>query len=424
MKYAFALILVAVALIALIKLYNFEGRSHPSHSWIVNLETDGGPLPFQLRYWDYQTDPGVWAGTVGGVYSNHLDYESQKIDNDPQRIRIEFPHYDSVLELNPDGENRLSGQWIKQRGDSEPAIVPAFAVKTNSPISSFESVENIDNPADFGGRWRVQFSSSEDEAVGSFIQLPDIDGVTVISGTILTTTGDYGYLEGRVDGDLMRLSTFDGAHAFLFHAEMQDDDTIAGDFWAGNWHHETWTAVRDDDATLPDAFEQTTVTDEQALADAVFKDTNGNPTRVLDALDATNAKARVLEIFGTWCPNCSDAGRELVSLKEKYGNDLGVVGLAFEVTEDFERSSQQVQHHHAHIGSDWEVLIAGLSDKAKATETLGFLDRVRSYPTLVFMDANNEVRAVYSGFSGPATGEAYEQQRLRFEALIEELIGE
>ncbi len=184
------------------------------------------------------------------------------------------------------------------------------------------------------------------------------------------------------------------------------------------------TAVRDDNATLPDAFEQTTVTDEQALADAVFKDIDGNPTRVLDALVKTKAKARVLEIFGTWCPNCSDAGRELVSLKEKYGDDLGIVALAFEVTEDFERSSQQVQRHHAHIGSDWEILIAGLSDKAKATETLGFLDKVRSYPTLIFLNERNEVQAVYSGFSGPATGDAYTTQRERFEALIERMINE
>ncbi|MFG0246701.1 MAG: hypothetical protein ACF8MF_11705 [Phycisphaerales bacterium JB052] len=90
----------------------------------------------------------------------------------------------------------------------------------------------------------------------------------------------------------------------------------------------------------------------------------------------------------------------------------------------FERSSQQVQHHHAHIGSDWEILIAGLSDKAKATETLGFLDKVRSYPTLIFLNERNEVQAVYSGFSGPTTGEVYTRQRERFEALIEALIEE
>ena len=205
---------------------------------------------------------------------------------------------------------------------------------------------------------------------------------------------------------------------------MKSDGTLIGDFSSGNWHHETWTAVRDDDAQLPDAFEQTSITDEQALEELVFRDTDGNPTRVLDALDETNARARVIEIFGTWCPNCADASRELVSLRQKYGDDLGVVGLAFEITDDFKRSATQVKRHHEHIGSDWDILIAGLSDKEKATQTLGFLDQVRSYPTLVFLNERNEVRAVYSGFSGPATGDAYTQQRERFEALIEGLIGD
>ncbi|HCT45265.1 MAG: hypothetical protein CMJ35_00155 [Phycisphaerae bacterium] len=284
----------------------------------------------------------------------------------------------------------------------------------------FDPIADAAEPAEFSGRWSVDFESSDELAIGTFT----VDADQIASGTFLTTTGDYRYLAGRVDGPYMRLSTFDGAHAFLFHAEMQDDGSIKGDFWSGNWHHETWTAVRDDNATLPDAFEQTTITNEQALEELVFKDTEGNPTRVLDALDATKAKARVLEIFGTWCPNCADASRELVSLKEKYGDDLGVVGLAFEVTEDFARSSQQVQRHHAHIGSDWEVLIAGISDKAKATETLGFLDRVRSYPTLVFLNSDNEVQAVYSGFSGPATGDAYAAQRDRIEAIIDKMIDE
>ncbi|MEX0875968.1 MAG: TlpA disulfide reductase family protein [Phycisphaerales bacterium] len=429
MKYAIILILIVVAVLVLILVpYNRGGRSVPMHRWIVNLETNGGPLPFSLSYWDFRTDPGVWAGSIGGWYSNKLDFEFQKIDEDPHRILIEFPHYDSVLELNPDGENRLIGQWIKQRGDSEPAIVPAYATKTFHPTSLFESIENSDDAADFEGRWRVQFSSSEVEAVGTFVQLSgegfEVDGVTIALGTFLTTTGDYGSLKGQIDGNLMRLSTFDGAHAFLFHARMQDDGTIEGDFWSGNWHHETWAAVRDDDAQLPDAFEQTSVTDEAALEELVFKDIEGTPISVFDALDATGAPARVLEIFGTWCPNCADAGRELVSLKTKYGDKLGIVGLAFEVTEDFERSATQVRRHHEHIGSDWAVLIAGLSDKDKATATLGFLDKVRSYPTLVFLDADNEVQAVYSGFSGPATGEAYEAQRERFEATIEDLIGE
>tara|TARA_E500000318_G_scaffold12972_5_gene12024 strand:- start:24349 stop:25665 length:1317 start_codon:yes stop_codon:yes gene_type:complete len=406
---------------------------HPVSFLRVELETDGGPLPF------------IYTGP-SHLIRDYCKHDQEIVNGSesipvrllptafggiagPARCEISFEAYDSVIRAFGSGDcTRPSllpqhflgrGTWSKVRGE-EVYEVPLVAKSIRSPDDRFDPIAGAGEPANFAGRWSVDFESSDELAIGTFT----VDADQIASGTFLTTTGDYRFLAGRVDGDLMRLSTFDGAHAFLFHAEMQDVGTIKGDFWSGNWHHETWTAVRDDDATLPDAFEQTTITDERALADAVFKDIDGTPTRVLDTLDATNAKARVIEIFGTWCPNCADASRELVSLKEKYGDDLGIVGLAFEVTEDFERSSQQVQRHHAHIGSDWEILIAGLSDKAKATETLGFLDKVRSYPTLIFLNERNEVQAVYSGFSGPATGDAYTHQRERFEELIERMINE
>lgn len=432
-----------------------ETRDGITHSvYRVEMMTPGGVLPFIIAQ-----ERTVHAGLMGeqpddwyiingderivregdtgpsGFFGGGRDLLARRDRRFRASYSIPFADYDSLLQwhtwmgFRPANEPvRGEGEWKKRRGENY-AELPIMVTMINVPLDEasdhrfmpiWRDGEAPMEDEQFVGRWRVEFESSDEPAIGVF----EVDENQIATGTFLTTTGDYRFLEGRVDGPYLRLSAFDGAHAFLFHARMQEDGSLKGDFWSGNWHHETWTAVRDEDAQLPDAFEQTTITDEQALAEAVFKDTDGKPTRVPDALDATNAKARVLEIFGTWCPNCADAGRELVSLKAKYGDDLGIVGLAFEVTEDFERSATQVRRHHEHIGSDWEVLIAGLSDKAKATETLGFLDKVRSYPTLIFLNSHNEVQAVYSGFSGPATGEAYDEQRKRFEALIEGLIGE
>ncbi|MEZ6164772.1 MAG: hypothetical protein R3B67_10085 [Phycisphaerales bacterium] len=102
----------------------------------------------------------------------------------------------------------------------------------------------------------------------------------------------------------------------------------------------------------PDAFEQTTITDEQAFADAAFKDTDGNPTRVLEALDKTGAKARVIEIFGTWCPNYADALRELVSLKASTATISASSAWRLK-SPRISSDRRPVQRHHEHIGSDW-----------------------------------------------------------------------
>jgi thiol-disulfide isomerase/thioredoxin len=438
--------LAAIAMIAIsqpVQEDPIDGDRQIAAQWVkdhsisylrVELETPGGPLPFILQ-----------APSKGKMIAGASGFESLILNGDEKikcfmntvgggdaglaEANIQFPAYGSLLEATGTGDcTRPSiaprhflrnGAWTKSRGKSD-AVVIFQAEPVNSPSDRFEVHEYTGEPAAFTGRWSVDFESSKDLAVGTFT----VDMNQLASGTFLTTTGDYRFLAGRVDGNLMRLSTFDGAHAFLFHARMQEDGTIEGDFYSGNWWHETWTAVRDENATLPDAFEETTIADEAALEEMVFKDLEGVPTRVLDLLDESNANARIIEIFGTWCPNCSDAGRELVSLREQYGDDLAVVGLAFEITEDFDRSVTQVKRHHEHIGTDWPILVAGLSDKAKASVALPVLDKVRSYPTLIFLNQDNEVQAVYTGFSGPATGEVYKKQRLRFEALIEDAIAE
>lgn len=329
-------------------------------------------------------------------------------------LTISFPVYDSVLQLKGDVSGEMIGEWTKFRGDDGAVSLAATATF----MLNYETVIGTEEPASFDGRWSIDFASTDSPSIGLF----EVNAFQGVRGAILTTTGDYRYLAGRVDGDLMRLSTFDGAHAFLFHARMQDDGTIAGDFWSGNWHHETWTAVRDDGAVLPDAFGQTVPTG-VGIEDLAFRDLGGTPTQVADLLDAGGAPARVLYLFGSWCPNCADAGAEMKRLKGKYGDRITVVGLAFELTEDFERSARQVGLYLERHGADWPVLIGGLSDKAKASAEFPVLDRVRAYPTTIFLDNQNRIVAVHTGFSGPATGAEHEKQKKAFEGVVEGLMG-
>lgn len=348
---------------------------------------------------------------------------------------ILFDEYDSQIQwtrwisMEYPGENnsRSEGVWRKKRG-TEYVELPILVTEVDWQVPATDDrrfaeldLAGFDKTADhFTGRWSVSFESAQDLAIGDF----EVDSNGIARGTFLTTTGDYRYLAGRVDGPFMRLSTFDGAHAFLFHARMQDDGTIAGDFWSGNWWHETWTAERDPDAQLPDMFEQTTVADADSLDDLTFKALDGTPTKVADLLDATGAPARVLYIFGTWCPNCADAAAELKRLKDLHGDDLRVVGLAFELTDDHKRSATQVNRYLERHGGTWPILIAGLSDKSKASAELPILDKIRSYPTTIFLNSDNEIVSVHTGFTGPATGEAFSDQQREYERIIAELISE
>jgi len=350
----------------------------PQHDvWRAWLDSPGGELPFglQLRH----TESGVAAVLLNGT--ERIPVSRTELTDGGVTLHIE--PYDSrvVATFGEDGR-RLDGRWEKTGVGGEKTGLDFHAVAV------FET---------------------------------DPDGT--VRGTFLTTTGDYRYLAGSLDGDRLRLSCFDGAHAFLFDARLQEDGTLSGDFWSRDSWHERFTARKDPDAALPDAFELTHWVGGEAWGDELFPDLDGHERMLSDPAFA--GRARILVIFGSWCPNCNDSTAFLVELDRKYRErGLAILGLAFEMTGDFERDAAQVRLYARHHGIEFPLLVAGVSDKEEASRVFPLLDRVRSYPTTIFINAEGRVRAVHQGYSGPATGEAHRELRERFESLVQELLAD
>jgi thiol-disulfide isomerase/thioredoxin len=423
------------------------GQSPVTGPWRARLVSPGGEIPFGL---ELEHDGEAWRATlVNG--RERIAVPEVQADDSIGAFVLKLPHYDSqVLAAVVSGGSEMEGMWAKRRGPEEWVTLPFHANAGAGPRFSADVL--LAPPADadpaalarelaqaasaVDGRWAVRFESSADPAVGVFTVAPD----GAASGTFLTTTGDYRFLAGSLDrawaGDdglvgcvddgrahfVLRLSCFDGAHAFKFEAQVQPDGSLSGGFWSGATWHEAWTAVRDADTALPDGFALSRASGAVTLDDLVFPDLDGVPRRLSDPAFA--GKARILQVFGSWCPNCHDASDELVRLQREYGpRGLSIVGLAFELTGDPARDGAQVRRYAERHGVTWPLLLAGLADKAKATASLGLLDRVQAFPTTIFLDAAGGVRAVHTGFNGPATGAAYEQQHAEFVRVIEGLLG-
>lgn len=372
--------------------------------WKGEIESPGGSLVFGLKL--TSQDDVLSAYLLNGP-------EIIKVPNvtlEAGQLRLEIPHYDSHLDLRLDRDTKVfAGDWKKTRGKDN---VSSMKVRLSRP-----QVKERKSVSEFLGKWQVNFSSGDDPAVAIIHGIENDE--TRCHATFRTTTGDYRFLSGEIEDDHLRLSVFDGAHAFLFHARITDTGELKGDFWSSLSWHETWTATRGGEASMPDAFAETTW-QAQDLGAMKFPNLEGEPTSLNDR--AFTGKPRLIHVFGSWCPNCHDAGLYLGQLQEKYGDDLSVLGLAFELTGDFERDAKQVRLFHEHHGTDYPVLIAGMADKKLASEAIPFLDRVRSYPTTIFVDAKGEVVGIHTGFNGPATGEAYEKLKLDFESRIDGMI--
>jgi thiol-disulfide isomerase/thioredoxin len=356
------------------------------------------------------------AGEFAARLSNHGEWiPFTSAARDGARLVLTLGHYDAELsgELIAEG-GAWSGTWRKRSGRESWAELPFRAVagpRTAAPAPSAPL-------APLSARYAVQFSSSPDPAV----LVLEHDALGALRGTFLTTSGDFRYLGGSASAEELVLTTFDGAHAFRFQARVLEDGArLEGDFWSRESWHETWSARRDPQASLPDPFQQSLWRDEVALADLVFPDLAGRPRSLAEA--SAGARAVILQVFGSWCPNCNDESAYLVELDQRFRDQgLWIGGLAFELSGDRERDARQVEAFARRHEIEYELFLAGTSDKAAATEALAALDRVRAYPTTVFLTGDGRVRAVHTGFAGPATGPAHEALRAEFERLIQELL--
>jgi peroxiredoxin len=385
----------------------------PEGLWRGWLDCPGGEIPFHFAL---QRDGDKWSGWL----INDPDRAAiPKVTWNGTELVLDITHYDSVLRAKPNAAgDQWDGTWRKRSKADKWVEMPFHAKPGNFPrfvrLGFFSPAFSV-----LAGKWSVKFASEEDPAIATFT----VSTHGEVTGTLLTTTGDYGYLAGIFNGDNLRLSNFDGAHAFLFIGRMQEDGTLTGKFWSRDAFVDTWTAIKDPTAQLPDAFEMTKGVDNADLAKVAFPDVNGKSRSLTDPDLA--GKARVIEVFGTWCPNCHDASHYLADLHRRFRDrGLVVVGLAFELTGDVKRDTEQVKIFADRHKVEYPLLVAGISDREKASASLPMLDKLRAYPTLIVLDGKGKVRAVYTGFSGPATGEAYTAFQTKFESLIEHLLAE
>ena len=387
-------------------------------TWRAVLESPGGELPFGLRI---ETGEN---GRLRGIAINgteEVPFTSVSVEG--ETIALAYDHYDSKLSVTVSTDaSELRGLWVRQRRDSQDRLVFHASRETGEESRRFGTPlapTGADGVPDISGEWDVVFTD-EDGTSPARAELEMED--TRLRGTFLTPTGDYRYLAGDYQQGTLRLSCFDGAHAFLLHAWVQEDGSLAGDFWSRGSYHATWVAKPTTPASrMPDPFTLTTLENPTGQLSFTFPDLEGRPVSLDDERFA--GKAVLVDIFGSWCPNCNDEAPLLVDLYDRYRDrGLEIVGLAYEMTGDRERDALFVKKFADRHGITFPLLLAGTSDKGLASETLPDLSGVLAYPTLIFIGRDGQVEAIHTGFSGPATGDDYTNLKTRYIELIESLL--
>lgn len=373
--------------------------------WEASLQLDKNTsLPLRL---EVQKGQAEYAFTIVNAEERiALKNLSQKGDT----FTLQFPDFNSVLKFKI-SKKKFKGYWINyNRGNN-------YQIPFSANLAG--KTKKTNNNTDFTGKWKTVFDVNTPDssfAIGVFSSKNNH-----ITGTFLTETGDYGFLEGAITGNKMYLSCLDGSHAFLFTGEL-NNGKITGKFHSGTHYSGNYQAIKDEKFKLKNPEKITYLTSDEPLK-FEMKDLNGDvytyPNQEL------KNKVVIIQIMGTWCPNCLDETNFLKQMHEKYSDKgLEIIAIGYETPNTFEEQAKKIQLLKDRHQLDFQFLVGGKADKQLVSKQFSMLNSISSFPTSIFIDREGNITKIHTGFNGPGTGDIYKTFVKETEELINKLLNQ
>ena len=385
----------------------------PAGWWRASLlRADGKTIDFNFEV-VYKGNTATWYIRNASERIPLTDLKWQK-----DTLVAAMPVFESGFKLHYEKNGTLKGFWT--RGTSGRDVTLPVVVVPKQP----ERFPGFNKPAlhQIAGRWATTFTDSKGEnsiAIAEFNQKGN-----KVTGTFLTPTGDYRFLEGVLSRDTLLMSGFDGIHAFSFHARVVSSKKIVdGKVFSGPVSIENWTATFDPHASYSDTISAVYLKPGMDKLHFRFPDLDSNMVGIND--DRFKNKVVIIQLMGSWCPNCMD---ETAFLSEYYNHNkqrgVEVVALAYEYSIDFERSVKSLRKFQQHYNVQYPMLITGVrvSDAARTEKTLPEITTIRTFPTTIIIGKDGKVKKIDNGFQGPGTGIHHEEYKKEFNNLIDNLL--
>lgn len=385
--------------------YSFVACSTKSPSpkpgyYTLLFSTDNGTIPTRLNISDSQVWQIINAEEV-------IQIDSVILRNDSFFVKL--PLFDSSLK-GTWRKDSLIGEWTDH--SRKDYSIPFTA--TIEPSASCESSVKELN-------YDIVFSPEDTTSSSKGVAVLQQHG-TCVTGTVLTETGDYRYLQGELNGDSLWLSAFDGTHLFYLTGRLVGDSIIGGVFLSGKHWKEPWSASKSAINTLRNPDSITSLREGQQPEFTVH-----NSSGQVIRFDSTTWKNHVsiVQIMGSWCPNCTDESRFLKTLFDEHTTKgLRIIPVAFERGDDTIAACARVQKQFTQLGLSYPFYYGGQASKTAAHNTFTFLDEVHSFPTTIFIDRQGKIRKIFTGFYGPGTGKEYTLHTKAISTFVDSLITE
>ena len=406
--------LILIIFLALPALYsNAQSKALTTQLYKGTLvRDDGNEIVFSFELHKNIKQPIIYI--INGKERIKVDSVRMTADS----IIIKMPLFESYFKAAMN-KNIWTGVWFKETSKGTQQMpFTARPTATRFPLSNGAATISIT------GRWEADFASDSGKAINAVAEFQQ-QGNT-LNGSFLTTTGDYRYLSGIVTGKQLKLSTFDGSHAFLFTADITGKNKIInGKFYSGKTFVDQWTAERKSSAVVPPNASAMYLKPGETSLNFRFPDLDSNLISIND--ERFKNKVVVIQLMGSWCPNCMD---ETAFLSDYYkankNRGVEVLGLAYEYSSNFARAKQGLLKFRNRLNVQYPLLFTGVtvSDEQRTEKTLPQVTPIKVFPSLIIIDKKGVVRKLDNGFYGPGTGIHYEQYKKEFNETINQLLSE
>ena len=372
-----------------------------SHLIVFKIEDKSIPCRIELK-----TD--VQWEIVNGVERIPIEIKWRK----DSTFKSSLPLFNTYFEGKKE-KGILTGEWVDPTRTGDYRI--PFQI-VNNKIREFDTKVHIPVHA----KYKIVF---EDDSVPAILDMAAVREEFVVYGTVLTETGDYRYLQGEpFENNMFYLSAFDGTHLFYLAGQLVDNK-IEGVFMSGKHYMAKFTGEADATFELRKADELTWMKNPKETLELKLS-TDIKTERSFGEND-WKGKVTLVQIMGTWCPNCTDESLFVQSMYEKYhAQGLEVVPVSFERGSDKQVAFTRINSQSKQMALPYPVYLGSGADSPQKAASIVFaqLNHVMSFPTLILIGKDGKVKKVWTGFYGPGTGVYYKEHTAEIEDAVLRLL--
>lgn len=421
-----------LALVVLSSAAFAGGAKFPAEGvWRGEFSVDGDPIPFNFEVKGKDVKDAQFTLLNG---TRRDLFKVERVSDDT--VSVPMNTYDAALLIRIVDGKTLTGEYQDLVPNRKGARNLPFKAEHGKSWRFVEPGKDVAPEADLNGKWAIQQADKSAINVGgkpetNAQELANRRGQVAllkqqgnkVTGVFMTSVGDSRELEGTIQGNRFYLSHFSGPSPRLIKGTIDEDGNIQGASGSGIYNVVKFEGHKDPNAELADPYKLTFLKDGQSRINFTFPDLEGKPVSLSD--DKYKGKVVIVEVIGTWCPNCTDQTRFLAPwFKENQHRGVEAIAIAFEQEDDYAYFQKTLGKFKSFFDIRYDLVFGGIADKKVATEKLKGLNYMAAFPTTFIIDRRGDVREIYTGFTGTITGQYYDDYVVKFNSLLDGLIAE